>query len=318
MITAASTVAEMKPKWEPLLKAYKDSEDRRENDNYPPLNFEWRTMSDEDILNSEGFSKFLETKVATDIILDYNEKQGFIKPVVGDPSTKLPTMEQREKLKALDWTPEQIATLSMVDAADIIARGQRGTEDAERDAWFRKLEMETIQKLVQNFYDEYNSIDPQAEGARQALFDWLAGVKEKDRLEHYLANGINSSLWEKMFNDKLALLPKIDSLEMNKIYKVNGVLYKVVSLNENSYVLVKFDELGVPEEQRSKPLTISKDKLNAMNIISAEIAEKPTIVDSEAAKAMDDNAQSITNDQKDEASKTTSSNIDDLGFNPCG
>lgn len=321
-LTHLSPIENLKPIWDKLLASYKDSEERREKDGYSPLTIGWRSMQDNEILNSEGFRKFLDTKPALDIIDAYNVAEGLVPKTVGGSNftDKLPTMEQREKLKALGWTPEQIAKMRFLDAEIIISEGRKGTDPEEdREGVLRELERQRMENVKKDFYDSYNAIDPQAEGARQQLFDWLASVKEKDRLEDYLTLGINSTLWEQMFNDKLAELPKIDALEIGKVYKVDGVFYKVRESRDLVYYLDRFDELGLPEEQRSTPLAIPRADLNRLNIVSAQSAELPTVVTSEDAAALDkDKAEGLSAEDKAAAQQNASANPNDINFDPCG
>lgn len=318
-LTHLSPINDLKPIWEKLINAYKASEERREKDGYSPLTMGWRNMQDNEILNSDGFRKFLDTKPALEMIDEYNVAEGLVPKTVGGAGVrdKAPTMEQREKLKQLGWTPEQIAKLSFLAAADAIARNVSGTEEEDREATLRELERQRMENVKNDFYDSFNAIDPQAEGARAQLFEWLASVKEKDRLEDYLVLGINSTLWERMFNEKLAQLPKIDALEIGKIYKIDGVLYKVKESKDLVYYLERFDELAMPEEQRSEPLAIPKDQLNKMNITSAEMAEAPVEVGKEESNAIENNEQGLSAEEKEQAQKNASSNPDDIGFNPC-
>ena len=313
-----SDINDLKPIWPSLLTAYKTEEQQREKDGFSPLTVGWATMSDIDILNSPGFRSFLETTPALNIINQYNVDQGLVPKTAGGTITiKNPTMDQREKLKDLGYTPEQIAKFDFVTAADLIARDVRATTEADRLAALAAIEQETIKKLVADFYDSYNAIDPQAEGAREALFQWLSDVKNKDRYEDYLANGINSQVWERMFQEKLAQLPRIDRLEIGKIYKVDGTLYKVTGSKDEVYNLVRFDELALSEEQRSEPLKLERKDLNAMNIISSDMVETPTVVDKEATDAINNNAEGLTPEQKAEA-QNNAADVDDLDFDPCG
>jgi len=313
-----SDISDLKPIWPSLLTAYKAAEQQRERDGFSPLTVGWSTMTDIDLLNSGGFRSFLETTPALEIINQYNVDQGLVPKTAGGTITiKNPTMDQREKLKDLGYTPEQIAKFDFVTAADLIARDVRATTEADRLAALAAIEQETIRKLVADFYDTYNAIDPNAEGAREALFQWLSDVKDKDRYEDYLANGINSQVWERMFQEKLAQLPRIDRLEIGKIYKIDGTLYKVTGSKDEVYNLVRFDELALSEEQRSEPLKLERKDLNAMNIISSETVETATTVDKEAADAINNNAESLTPEQKAEAQKNAA-DVDDLDFDPCG
>lgn len=311
-----SPINDLRPIWSQLLDAYKSEERQRERDNYSALTVGWDTMTDIDLLNSPGFRTFLETKSALDIINEYNEANGLV-PKSTKQGPKSTTMEQKDQLKDLGYSPEQIAKFDFISAADIIARGERATTQSDRDAALAEIERQLIKKIVDEFYNTYNAIDPQAEGAREQLFQWLSDVKQKDRYEDYLANGINSQLWERMFEEKLAQLPRIDRLEINKIYKVNGVLYKVMGSKDEVYSLVRFDELGLEEQDRSEPLELKRTDLNAMNIISSDMVEKPTEVDKTTADTIERNTEGLTPEQVEEANKLANSK-DDIDFNPCG
>jgi hypothetical protein len=261
-----SSIQDLKPLLPQLLQMYTDAEAAKTREKLPNFNQDYQMMTDDQIVNSEGFRNFLGTSGPVDLMTKYNEANKTMPKSMLEQMRMTPTPEQRKYLKEkLGYTDEEVNALTYAEAQANINDSVPPGIKKKLEEKLKEEELKADELARDLFYKEYNDIDPTQEDAREKLFNWYNNVQKPERLARYYRLGIDGTLWNKMFDEKLAQLKAVEPLALGEFYILDGELYQFKVLSGKKYGLLPKDQLALdPSEQ--KLVYIDMDKLNRRNI----------------------------------------------------